>query len=34
MVHFHLRKSMVLEGLVDWTETIEEEEYYCLEEKV
>ena len=36
MVHFHIRNSkfMVLEVLTDWVKTIEEEEYYCLQEKI
>ena len=35
MVHFHLRNSnfMTLEPLIDWIETTEKEQYYCLYEK-
>ena len=36
MVHFHLRDSkfVVLEPLIYGIEMIEEEEYYCLKEKI
>ena len=32
MVHFHRPNSsfMVLEALIGWIETIDEEEYYCF----